>query len=624
MDKHLSTSRMGLLLLLITLTCIFTLGIKVLPVAANPDVNLNLVLNGTRVDPTIPAYVDSNGRTMVPVRFIMEYMGARVDWLANEQGIIIYRGATTIKMWIGKRQAYVNEQGIMLDTVPVLKNNTTMVPVRFVSQAFGGGIGWNANTRTVSIWLGTTQSSGQVLLTGSYVNIRTGPGLDFDIITALPRGTTLKLLGEAAGWYQVQLDDGRQGWASSTYAQPVGDNNPPGNGGGNNEPPADGQPPTGQPLGLAVIGSKPVAVLSGPSPVEKQVGTAAAGSRLLIWEKQGSWWQVELDNGERGWLASTLATFAPYEPPGSGDDSVVAGRQITGVTVKSKGGTLEITVKATKDFSYKTSSWDNRLIVDVAGAVLAVPEGQDTVQVNHGPLARVRLGQYTADTVRIVFDLTGAARLTAKPASDHEGTIFILQKPSLRGSKIVIDPGHGISPESPDPGAIGPTGVQEKDVNLAISQKLATLLRNAGADVYLTRNGETTPYNLAGRAYYANDLGADLFLSIHANASLSPNTSGTSTYFYAPPGTDLGQQREERQRLATAIQGALVAAIDRKNLGVLEANFSVLRNTAMPSVLVETAFISNPTEEKLLADPAFQAKAAEGIFNGIRAYFAGN
>ncbi|GEA17465.1 N-acetylmuramoyl-L-alanine amidase [Moorella sp. E306M] len=636
MDKRIRTGRWGLLLLLLVLMYILTLGLKALPATAGPGVTL--ILNGNRVDPAVPPYIDDNGRTMVPLRFVMEYMGARVDWVEKEQGIVVNRGATILKMWIGSRQAYVNGQGILLDTTPVLKGNTTMVPIRFISQAFGGQVDWNAASQTVRITLGTVKGANQVRLTGSYVNIRSGPGLDYSIIDVLPRGTVLRKLGEMPDWYKVQLNDGRQGWVAAAYAQPVYDNNLPGNGGtpGENPPtggtqpsdettlPGDDQPPTGQPLGLAVIGSRPVAILAGPSPVEKQVGTATAGSKLPIWQQKGDWWQVEMTNGRRGWLARALASFAPYEPSGSEPDGRTPGLQITGVTVAPAGDAIQVTVKATEVFNYKTSRWDNRLIVDVPGALLAVSEGQKTVEVNRPPVARVRLGQFTADTVRIVFDLNGAARMNARPAADKSGMIFLLEKSSLKGSKIVIDPGHGTDPEGPDPGAIGPTGVKEKDVNLAIAQKLASLLRKAGASVYLTRNGENCPYTLAGRAYFANDVGADLFISIHSNASYSSDASGTSTYFYAPPGTPLGEQREERRRLATAIQAALVAAIERKDLGVLEANFSVLRNTNMPSVLVETAFISNPTEEQLLNSPAFQARVAEGIFNGISTYFADN
>lgn len=624
-------------LLMLMLFYILAWGLKTSPAAAEPEIAL--FLNGVQVKPAVPPYIDANGRTMVPLRFIMEYMGARVDWLEKERGIVVTRGSTTLKMWIDSRQAYVNGQSLLLDTTPVLKGDTTMVPVRFVSQAFGGRVEWQEATQSVKISLGGSVGS-QVRLTGSYVNIRSGPGLDYSIITTLPRDTVLSFLGEAPGWYKVQLKDGRQGWVSASYAQLASipsDNGEPSGGGPRedepreddpkppaeeNRPPAGDQKADSQPLGLAVIGSRPVAILAGPSPVEKQVGTAAAGSRLAIWEQKGDWWQVEMDNGRRGWLARVLATFAPYEPSEKEPDAPQNNIQINGVTVTAAGEAFKVTVKATGAFTFKTSRWENRLIVDVPGAVLAASPEKTMVEVNRPPLLRVRLGQYTKDTVRIVFDLNGNVRLRSLPA-DQKGMIFLLEKLSLKGSKIVIDPGHGIDPNGRDPGAIGPTGVQEKDVNLAIALKLAALLKQAGANVYLTRSDDNCPYTLSGRAYYANDLGADLFISIHSNASLSTEASGTSTYFYAPEGTELGQQRWERLHLAMAIQNALVAVLGTKDLGVREANFAVLRNTDMPSVLVETAFLSNPTEEQLLKNPSFQAKVAEGIFNGISAYFAG-
>lgn len=643
MVRRFLYGRWGLRLLILALVYISTLGLMALPSTADPGITL--VINGERANPSVAAYTDSNGRTMVPVRFVMENMGAKVDWLDAEQGIVISREATTIKMWIGKRQAQVNGHALDLDTAPVLKSGASMVPVRFITQAFGGKVEWDGASQTVSIWLGTASPSGQVRITGSYVNIRTGPGTAYEVIKVLPRDTLVQLLATGDGWYQVQLPDGSQGWVSASYAEvSQGNNQPPDTQPPNNNQTGDGQPPTndplpgnnqlgnkqpasGEPLGTAIISNKPVAILAGPTPVEKQVGIASAGSRLPIWQQEGSWWLVELDNGLRGWLASSLATFSPEKPEGSSNGGKEQGNsnsdslKITGVTVKPGPDWIDVTVQGTRAFTFKSSRWDGHLIFDIPGATLAVTPQQNTVEVNRQPLARVRLGQYDANTVRVVCDLNGAANFTSVTVGS---TITIrLQKTSIRGSKIVIDAGHGTDPQGPDPGAIGPTGIQEKDVNLAMSRKLAELLRAAGATVYMTRDGETTPYTLAGRAYYANEVGADLFICIHSNASLSPSASGTSTYFYAPQGTVLEEQRDERQRLATLIQRDLVAAIGRRDLGVKEANFAVLRDTNMPSVLVETAFISNPTEEQLLASPDFQALVAKGIFNGINDYFSG-
>lgn len=597
------------------ITCIvMVVYILLLVPFATPAVagsGISLVLNGTKTEPTAEVYIDNNGRTMVPIRFIMEYMGASVEWLSGEKKVVVKRGTTTLEMRIDSTRAYINGQEITLDTVPVIKNSSTMVPVRFVSQAFGGAIGWDAGSRIVSISLGQDQGQGvsYVRITGSYVNFRSGPSLTSSILDVLPRGTVLKLLAVSNDWYQVQQEN-RTGWVSTSYSERVQDSD-------RNVIPS--RPNT--PIGTAVIGARPVAVLAGPSPVEGQVGTANSGSRLTIWQEMDGWWQVELEDGRRGWLPSSLATYAPYQPPDGSEQEYL---EITGITVKLESDAVLVTVQANKSFSYRTSRWDNRLVVDIDGAELKIASGNNIVEVNKKPLIRVRSGQFTPDTVRIVFDLYGSAAMTSTAEGNGKGMVFQLREPSIQGARIVIDPGHGTDGKGTDPGAIGPGGTKEKDINLAVSLKLAELLKSAGASVFLTRSGESLPYYLAERAYYANDIGADIFVSIHCNASLSAEANGTSTFYYAPAGTELGEQRGERQRLASSIQRGLVNSINRKDLGIKESNFSVLRNTTMPSVLVEIAFISNPVEEKLLKDPVFQDKAAQGIFNGINDYFAGN
>src|SRR5690606_37535935 len=138
-----------------------------------------------------------------------------------------------------------------------------------------------------------------------------------------------------------------------------------------------------------------------------------------------------------------------------------------------------------------------------------------------------------------------------------------------------------------------------------------------GATVIMTRTGSTTNLDLAGRARIANDNNADIFVSIHCNSSTNPAISGTSTYYYAPQDSVLGAQRAARQRLATLVQRELVAQLGRRDIVILAANFAVLPETTVRSILVETAFISNKEEEQQLATEEFRAKAARGIANGI-------
>ncbi|GFN22621.1 N-acetylmuramoyl-L-alanine amidase [Thermanaeromonas sp. C210] len=577
---------------------------------------VKLYFNGTLLNPAVAPYVDTAGRTMVPIRIIMEAMKAKVGWVAGEQKVRIEYGNTVLEMWIGKKTARLDGRTLAMDTAPVLHQGTTMVPVRVIAENFGAQVDWDASSSSVRIWLPEQTSVKQVRVRGSYVNIRPGPSTAYDPpLLTVKEGTVLPVLGKVPGWYQVQLSDGGRGWISADWVEPVGTPPPSDGGSGGQE-----EKPTSY---VAVVGSKPVAVLAGPGPIYRQVATAPAGSQLRVVEEQQGWIQVQLETGLKGWVPASLVTLKPWEGDKGEEEGDGGSLRITGVEVKTTAEGLQLWVQGTQAFTYKTLRLYNpeRLVWDIPGAVLDVPLDEREVPVGAKGVARIRMSQFTSDTVRVVADLTTSLKFSVGEAPQGKGRLFFLEQPSLKNAVIVLDPGHGTDPEGRDPGAIGPGGTQEKDINLAIALKLADLLRSEGAKVYLTREGESTPYRLAERAFYANDLGADVFLSIHSNASVSSEVGGTSTYVYAPPGTELGQQREERLRLGRSIQNALVAALGLRDIGVLEANFSVLRNTKMPSALVEVAFISNPREEKLLKDPAFQAKAAAGILEGLRRYF---
>ena len=188
------------------------------------------------------------------------------------------------------------------------------------------------------------------------------------------------------------------------------------------------------------------------------------------------------------------------------------------------------------------------------------------------------------------------------------------QKHSLKAKVIVIDPGHGGS----DTGALGPSNAMEKNVTLAIARDLRKLLSDGGATVIMTRtsdrdvayNGTSDIDELQARADIANQVNADLFISIHADA-FTESVSGTATYFY--PGSD--------DYLAHLVQSSMVGQLKLYDRGFLPNDYYVLKHTNMPSILTEVAFISNPKEEKLLINRNFDKKAAVGIYNGIKKYF---
>jgi N-acetylmuramoyl-L-alanine amidase len=175
--------------------------------------------------------------------------------------------------------------------------------------------------------------------------------------------------------------------------------------------------------------------------------------------------------------------------------------------------------------------------------------------------------------------------------------------------KVCIDPGHG----GYDPGAVGPSGLKEKDVTLSVSTILSKILQSKGIDVVLTRTGDLLTWrpdnDLWARCNVANQAKADIFVSIHCNSATNPAATGTETFCYQKSG--------QAYALAQAIQSCLVQTLRLPDRGVKTANFYVLRGTNMPAVLVELAFINNPKEEALLRNGDFQRTCAESIAQGI-------
>lgn len=190
----------------------------------------------------------------------------------------------------------------------------------------------------------------------------------------------------------------------------------------------------------------------------------------------------------------------------------------------------------------------------------------------------------------------------------YEVTIALMKK-DAKGKRIVIDAGHGAN----DPGATA-NGLQEKEIILDVSLRLQKILEAAGVEVLMTRIDDTF-IELADRSRFANDNMADAFVSIHANATASVDANGTETFWNA------NYSGQQSKKLADDIQKQLLAKLGTYDRRVKEANFHVIRNTKMPSVLVELGFLTNKKEAERLATDQFRQKSAEAIFEGINEYF---
>jgi N-acetylmuramoyl-L-alanine amidase len=325
-----------------------------------------------------------------------------------------------------------------------------------------------------------------------------------------------------------------------------------------------------------------------------------------------------------------------------------------------------------------------RIYVDISGARLAM-SSKEPVPVDDGLLRQVRVGQYSAEVVRVVLDMTSlrdhkvfilpdphrlvidlqgqqtpeslalkgeAARVentpnVSAPLKNRKATLPQGNAPGIR--KIVIDPGHG----GKDPGAIGVGGLMEKDLVLSIAKKLALKLKNEmGVQVVLTRNDDRF-VALEDRTYRANAEDADLFISLHTNASANGEARGVETYYLnntsdeaalllaarengsaRKPVSDLqfilsdmtqNMKLEDSITLAHRLQQSVVGGMTKavgevRDLGVKKALFYVLVGARMPSVLVEMFFVTHRVEGPAMSREANQDALVDSLFDGIQKY----
>lgn len=292
------------------------------------------------------------------------------------------------------------------------------------------------------------------------------------------------------------------------------------------------------------------------------------------------------------------------------------------------------------------------------------------VDVNDGLLQRVRLGQNTKRRARVVLDLEridryrvlqlrGPDRVVIDVYGDRRDPETLEWSTSSRSTDrlgvaakpirtVILDPGHG----GRDPGAIGHKGLREKDVNLRLARKLERILLQRGFRVVATRTKDRS-LDLEERTAIAEAAGGDLFISLHANASPRRKTRGLEIYYLDEKDhrhstevaarengiprseVDTLQRTLARFRvaeasvhsaeLAAAVHDSVLASLGRKrggppDLGVKTGPFYVLFLSSMPAILVESGFLTNPSDARLLDDDAFLDALAAGIAGGLEHY----
>jgi len=363
-----------------------------------------------------------------------------------------------------------------------------------------------------------------------------------------------------------------------------------------------------------------------------------------------------------------LAFFVSYSD--AGKQSSVQGLRYASYESHTR---VVVDVDGPIDFTQNRLSNPDRIYFDLETCTVS-RKAKSVFRIENDVLKTVRLAQFDEGTVRVVFDVNSTKNFYAfmlenpyrlvvdvyspdaqKPAEKRgEKSKIVLAEKSLHEIKrIVIDPGHG----GKDPGAIGPRGIREKDIALDVSKRLGAILRKKyGVEILYTRDRDVfVPLN--ERTEMANAKKADLFISIHTNASKKRNVRGLETYFlnwtndkeatrvaarenkisvkkmrqmqnelqFILQDLARNSKKEESMRLAHSVQNSMARSLKKEyrrinDLGVKSALFYVLVGAEMPSVLVEVSFISNHEEEMRLSSKTYKIKLAEAIANGINSY----
>lgn len=294
--------------------------------------------------------------------------------------------------------------------------------------------------------------------------------------------------------------------------------------------------------------------------------------------------------------------------------------------------------------------------------VVSLASEPRTEKVGDGLIADVRLERAGADTLLRVRFAGSAGETKAMTLTDPPRLVFDFRRPAgaREGAEvagplrvIALDPGHG----GHDPGAVGPTGLMEKDLVLDVARRVARLVQaRLGAKALLTRDDDRF-VSLQERTSFANRERADLFVSIHANAHRQANHAGVETYFLSSEATDsearqvaalensvvqlekaavqgrsadivrailwdLAQSefQMESSRLAEIVQESMTRSLRIPNRGIKQAGFYVLGGAAMPAILVEIGFVTNPREERRLRSATYRDEIARAIFAGLAEY----
>lgn len=403
------------------------------------------------------------------------------------------------------------------------------------------------------------------IVKASMLRVRSKASINADILGYVYSKQTVQVIGqENNGWYKIRFNN-KVGYVSGEYISKLEQ--------AGSNPPSAQQPMSG----AFIVQANILNVRNTPSTQGAIMGQVHKNQQITVFEELNGWYKIQFNNST-GYVSKDYvskveqASFNPVPSP----------QPINGT----------FTVQA-----------------DILN-VRNTPSAQGTI------VGKV----YKNQAVTVIEELNGWYKIQFNNNTGYVSSFFVSKKEPgsssservLEGRKIVLDPGHG----GFDSGAVGVNGIKEKDIVLNIARKLQSKLQQSGASVIITRSGDNY-ISLGNRVEQSNESKGHAFLSIHANSSTSSSASGVETHYYSKSTSTAKESKE----LAECMQQALIKELPANNRGVKDSSFQVIRQKSVPSVLVEIGFLSNKEEANRLADPQYQERIANALYNGFIQYF---
>ncbi|MDM5211511.1 SH3 domain-containing protein [Peribacillus sp. NJ4] len=529
------------------------------------------------------------------------------------------------------------------ESYPILKEDGDWIEIRIGVGKTGWVANWLVERKSESDTNQVKKESGQGMISGSSVRVRTGPGTTFQTVGSLSKGTAVDIIEKNENWIKVKTAN-IEGWVSSDYLKL------PASSGNAAKKDSTKEKETNQSVKTGVTLVDRLNVRSEPSKSSAVLGKLNKNTAVTVYRVENEWAEIDFQ-GVRGWVAEPYIQISEDEDDTKINmagatarvtaeglnvrkDASLSSKVIGSVNkdetyaiLQTKGKMTQIQLSGTKkgwvvswylekenvEQTTKEKKIDvkgNKITIIHDGTILrSEPDGDSEIveQVNEGETfsASGKEGDWYSIKLK-----SGKTAYVAGWIVTIEGNSEQIQRPGvekyLKDKTIVIDPGHG----GRDSGTVGVGGTLEKNLTIRTAELLRDKLQAAGAKVILTRSGNTY-VPLPSRVGTSHIHNADAFISLHYDSTKDQITSGITTYYY----------HDYQRSLATTLANSLGSTMQVPNRGSRYGNFHVTRENKRVATLIELGYLSNPVEELTLTSNEYQEKITSAIYNGLARYF---